>query len=187
MVKKQDKIYDEIEINLTIKGNTRRELRNVTILEFLKEKEGYWKDGIKHVTRYKYYVETLKDERRIYLLRPTFLNKGIDFQVWVERMNEEEDKRPSHKDIFYDLEIKQKENLEEFKLLMKAITDVWHCQEPGEVLRNKDFNFKKGFTAEMLLKILKWLFIEQDITYWNYDGRTMLKMTIEKKVNQTSL
>jgi hypothetical protein len=33
---------------------------------------------------------------------------------------------------------------------------------------------------EMLLKILKWLFIEQDITYWNYDGRQMLKMAIEQ-------
>ena len=41
--------------------------------------------------------------------------------------------------------------------------------------------FHKGLTLEMLLKILKWLFIEQDITYWNYDGRQMLKMAIDNE------
>jgi hypothetical protein len=34
----------------------------------------------------------------------------------------------------------------------------------------------------MLLKIFKWLFSEQDITYWNNDGRQMLKMAIDKEI-----
>ena len=33
----------------------------------------------------------------------------------------------------------------------------------------------------MLLKILKWLFIEQDVTYWNYDGGQMLRMAIDEE------
>jgi len=163
---KDDKIYEEYSINFDLKSNSREKLRKETVDKFLSEKGGYWKDGKKYVTRYKYYVENLKDGRRIFLLRPTFLNKGIDFQVWVEKMDGVEDKRPSHKD---------------FAILMKAIDEVWNCSEPDDVLKTRKMIFKEGFQVEMLLKILKWLFIEQDITYWNYDGRGMLKLAIEEK------
>ena len=114
-------------------------------------------------------------------MRPTFLNKGIDFQVWVERFEGNEDKRPSHKDVIEDIKIKMKENPQQIPELMKAIEEVWNCKEPDEVLKNYKFNFKKGFSVELLLKILKWLFIEQDITYWNYDGRKMLFDAIKKE------
>lgn len=86
--------YEEI---LSLTDSNRENLKNKTVLKFLTEKKGYIKDNLKHVTRYKYYVETLKDARRIYLLRPTFLNKGIDFQVWVEKYDGVSDKKPSHK------------------------------------------------------------------------------------------
>jgi hypothetical protein len=123
----------------------------------------------------------LKDGRRVFLLRPTFLNKGIDFQVWVERMRGVEDERPSHKDVFNDLKLKKTENPKDFKILMKLIENVWNCEEPDSCLKEIKLEFKQGFSVELLLKILKWLFIEQDITYWNYDGRTMLKMAIDKE------
>ena len=178
---KDDKIYEEYSINFDLKSNSREKLRKETVDKFLSEKGGYWKDGKKYVTRYKYYVENLKDGRRIFLLRPTFLNKGIDFQVWVEKMDGVEDKRPSHKDVFREIEIKKKENPKDFAILMKAIDEVWNCSEPDDVLKARKIIFKEGFQVEMLLKILKWLFIEQDITYWNYDGRGMLKLAIEEK------
>ena len=82
---KDDKIFEENEVNFDLKLNSREELRKKTVDKFLSEKGGYWKDGVKHVTRYKYFVEKLTDGRRIFLLRPTYLNKGIDFQVWVEK------------------------------------------------------------------------------------------------------
>jgi len=46
---------------------------------------------------------------------------------------------------------------------------VWN-----KVLSETGLSFKKGLTSETLLKTLRWLFIEQDVTYWNYDGRMML-------------
>lgn len=185
MVKKQDKIYDEFEIEWILSGKSRKELRDAAVQKFLEEKGGYWKKGIKHVTRFKYFVEQISDGRRVFLLRPTFLNKGIDFQVWVEKMDGTEDKRPSHKNIFEDLEIKKEENTKDFLLLIKAIDKVWNCEEPEEILKDIKLNFQKGFSPELLLKILKWLFIEQDITYWNYDGRTMLKMAIDERFDLT--
>lgn len=109
------------------------------------------------------------------------MNKGIDFQVWVEKMDGINDKRPSFDDIFDDLEIKIKENPKSFSSLLIAIDRVWRCEEPDYVLKEIKLNFKKGFTVELLLKILKWLFIEQDITYWNYVGRGKLKKAIDEE------
>ena len=181
---KDDKIYEEFKIDFELRSTSREELRKQTVNKFLSEKGGYWKEGKKHVTRYRYYVETLKDERKIYLLRPTFLNKGIDFQVWVEKMEEGVDKRPSHQTVFKDLETKKTENPNDFPVLLNAIVDVWNCQEPDEIMQKRKMVFKKGLEVELLLKILKWLFIEQDITYWNYDGRGMLKLAIEEKASK---
>lgn len=177
---KDEKIYEEFKIEFSLHEDSRKELRDKAIGKFLEEKGGYWKNGKKHVTRYKYFVERLNDGRKVFLLRPTFLNKGIDFQVWVEKMDGVEDKRPSHKDVFNDLKLKKSESPEDFKILMQLIGKVWSCEEPDECLKKANLKFKCGFSVELLLKILKWLFIEQDITYWNYDGRTMLKMAIDK-------
>lgn len=184
---KDEKIYEEYEVDFDLRLNSRETLRKKAVEVFLSEKSGYWKDGKKHVTRYKYFVEKLKDGRRVFLLRPTYLNKGIDFQVWVEKMDGKEDKRPSHQDIFKDLKIKQKENQKDIPILNKAIEKVWNCEEPDSVLKEIKPSFSKGFDVELLLKILKWLFIEQDITYWNYDGRGMLKMAIDEDLKQSTL
>jgi hypothetical protein len=179
----EKRVYDEFEIEWNITDNSREELRTKVVNKFLSEKGGYWKDGIKHVTRFKYFVEKLKDDRRIYLLRPTYLNKGIDFQVWVEKFDGVEDRRPSHKDIFNDLKMKKKENSKDLPKLIQMIDDIWNCQEPNYILKKYDkISFSVGFPIELLLKILKWLFIEQDITYWNYDGRGMLRIAIDEAI-----
>jgi len=183
MTKKDEKIYEEYHIEFDLRFNSRENLMKKAVETFISEKPGYWKDGKKHVTRFKYFVEKVKDGRRIYLFRPTFLNKGIDFQVFVERLFDEKDKKPSHKNIFADLEIKKEENPKGMSELSKAIDRVWNCEEPDEVLKDLKVDFRKGFPVELLLKILKWLFIEQDITYWNYDGRGMLRMAIDEKLN----
>jgi len=175
---KDEKIYEEHTVDFSLRGNSRKKLRDAAVLKFLEEEGGFWKEGVKHVSRYRYFVEKLADGRRIFLLRPTYLNKGIDFQVWVEKMDGSNDLRPSHKDIFQDLRIKKEENPKEFPLLLKAIERVWNCDEPDDVLASVNLKYAKGFSPELLLKILKWLFIEQDITYWNYDGRGMLRQAI---------
>ncbi len=189
MVKKYDKIYEEHNVELNLNFSYRDELMKKAVQTFISEKPGYWKEGGKHVTRYNYFVERLADGRRIYLKRPTFLNKGIDFQVWVEKFDGEKDGRPSHKDIFRDINLKKSENQENIKKLVNAIDRVWNCEEPDTVLKELDFKYKSGFSTEMLLKILKWLFIEQDITYWNYDGRIMLRIAINEHLglNQVKL
>ena len=34
--------------------------------------------------------------------------------------------------------------------------------------------FNSGYSPELILKLVKWLFIEQDIRDWNTSGRAML-------------
>lgn len=177
-----DCVYDEFEVEWSSREGSREGLRKSVVSKFLSEPPGYWKNGIKHVTRFKYLVEKLADGRRIFLLRPTYLNKGIDFQVWVERFDGIDDKRPSHRHVFDDLKLKKKENPQDFSRMVQMIDDVWNCKEPDSVLGNSKVVFQKGFPVDMLLKVLKWLFIEQDITYWNYDGRKMLRMAIDDEI-----
>jgi len=168
------KAYENFDINLNLDMNSRDELRKAVVNNFLNEKKGYWNGQIQVVTRYRYFVESLTGGSRIFLLRPTFLNKGIDFQVWVERFDGEKDKRPSHAMIHADIRVKLKENFELRESLLAAIERVWNCEQPDSALSGPILNFKEGLSIEMVLKILKWLFIEQDVTYWNYDGRMML-------------
>ncbi len=181
---KDDKVYEQYNVDLSINLDSRELLMKKMVERFISEKPGYWKDGVKHVTRYNYFVEKIADGRRIYLKRPTHLNKGIDFQVWVEKMMGEKDARPRHSDFYHDIEKKYNENKENVTKLLNDIEKVWNCQNPDEVIKEIDYKFKEGYSIELLLKMLKWLFIEQDITYWNYDGRGMLKMAIFNHVNK---
>jgi len=34
--------------------------------------------------------------------------------------------------------------------------------------------FINSIEVETVLKLIKWLFIEQDVTYWHFSGRNML-------------
>ena len=51
------------------------------------------------------------------------------------------------------------------------IDEIYFCNEINIQ------NFKdtiNNIQIETILKLIKWLFIEQDITYWNFSGRNML-------------
>lgn len=180
MPKKEKKNYEEFEVEFILQKGNRKELRDAVVKKFLEEKGGYWKEGVKQVTRFRYYVETLSGGGKIFLLRPTYLNKGIDFQVWVK--TNEEEKRPSHKGVIEDLLSKQKESSSKTRELMALVRRVWNCEVPDKILKGNSLHFERGWSVELLLKVLRWLFIEQDITYWNYDGREMLWAAIQNEL-----
>ena len=71
-----------------------------------------------------------------------------------------------------DLKIKKKENATQYHKLFSIIKKIYNC----EPINNEEMNvpFINGYTSELIIKTLKWLFIEQDIRYWNYSGRDML-------------
>ena len=162
---------------ITINARSREEYRRKLIEEFLNESPG----TSSIVSEYFYYVDSANGNR-IYLKRPTQLNKGVDFEVRVEntqfRYGIHENiistgNRPSHQDIIDDLIGKKNENPTEFIKLRTLLDKTYHCQPVSET-EYQQFTFATGFSVELIFKILKWLFIEQDITYWNRSGREML-------------
>jgi len=58
---------------------------------------------------------------------------------------------------------------------------VYNCEEPEEILRDiRGIKFQSGLSVELILKVLKWYFIEQDIRNWNYSGRGMFKSGLDE-------
>lgn len=59
---------------------------------------------------------------------------------------------------------------------------VYLCEDIDEYSYESVY-FSDGYSVDMILKVLKWLFIEQDIRYWNYSGRDMLWQSIQSISN----
>lgn len=161
---------------------TRQEVRMRLVNAFSKEIQGQGKDEL--ASRYSYYVETLNDGNRVYLRRPAFLHNGFDFVVCVENRNfassgKRKRNYPKHEDIIRDLQKKKDSDSKMYKKLYTILGKVYNCEDV-EDSEYKNIQFAKGFPTDMVLKTLKWLFIEQDIRYWNYSGRDMLWSGIPK-------
>ena len=140
----------------------------------MKEKPGEGKGEL--CSHYIYFVEELQDGNRVFLKRPAVLNKGFDFTVHIENQNFGKNRSttmPSHKVILHDLAKKKKENPKQYKIVDGLIDDYFECRELDMDVVKK-LKFKKGYPIETILKAIKWLFIEQDVTYWNWTGRNML-------------
>lgn len=126
---------------------------------------------------YIYYVETLSDGNRVYLRRPANLYFGFDFLVCVENANyakvgQRRRNYPKHDDLGVDLQAKKDENPEMYKKLYILLKKVYECHDISEDDMT-NIRFSSGLPIDHILKTIKWLFIEQDIRYWNYSGRNM--------------
>jgi len=160
-------------INFTLTATNRVDIRAELVNLFLQEIAGTGKGT--NTSVYIYHVETLQNGETIYLKRPARLNKGFDFEVNVSNTNFGSRRRttmPSHQHIYDDLILKKNENPAEFVRLKGVIDRIYQCQNvtSAEMLT---FTFTNGFPIDLVLNVIKWLFIEQDITYWNWSGRAM--------------
>lgn len=170
----------DIEIYLTLEENTKEKYREKLILEFLKEKSGNG-TGEKS-SKYIYYVESLANQKRVYLKRPALLNKGMDFTVHLEDTifhTGSNKNRPRHIDIIEDLKLKKKENELAYLKVKEILEKIYNCQS----ILNSNYQYLKfssGVEIEGIFKIIKWLFIEQDVTYWNWSGRNMLYLSLKE-------
>ncbi|MDR1859343.1 MAG: hypothetical protein LBR06_00280 [Bacteroidales bacterium] len=145
---------------------TREDIRKKLVCEFLNFKQG---SGTQYLE-----VEN-NGSHSVYIICPGQLNKGIDFVVNVKGFSFKSKsgrnlKNPSHNNIIQDLKDKKASNSKEFNNLISEIENVYSCTEEAI----SSCSFSVGVPADLLLKILKWLFIEQDITYWTKSGRDML-------------
>lgn len=153
---------------------SREEVRKKLLLAFVDETPGKGKGEL--ASKYQYFVEKLADGKRVFLKRPGTLNKGVDFMVCVEGYSFGRNKNKdmaSFKDIIEDLVSKQKESELEYAKVKPLIQQVYDSNDlvPSAI---SDIELSSGYPIELVLKLLKWFFVEQDVTYWNYSGRQML-------------
>jgi len=156
----------------TVSGN-RAEIKKAVITKFLEEQPGTGKKELS--SKYEYSVETLSNGSKILLKRPT-RNKGFDFTVHAEGIQfalKGVKDRPSHNHIVEDLKIKQTSNVSEYEKVKRLINKIYNCENINDQ-EYLNISFSVGHPIETILKSIKWLFIEQDVTYWNWSGRAML-------------
>ena len=163
---------------------TRNEVRMRVVNKLSEELPGTGKSDL--ASRYTYYVETLKDGNRVYLQRPANLHNGFDFLVCVENTNyatQGKRKRnyPKHKDLNNDLLLKRSENKEMYNQLYDILHKIYSCHDVDES-EYKHISFVSGLPVDHIIKTIKWLFIEQDIRYWNYSGREMTWSIVPNKI-----
>lgn len=165
-------------IQFPLEAHSREEYRRRLVLAFLDELPG----NVNNTSKYQYEVETTAAGRTVYLNRPANLNKGFDFEVRVSGMRfRHVDKngrvsyseRPSHDNIFDDLRGKKAEEPAQYQRLRAILDRVFNCDQIQDAELSV-FTFQSGYPADMIVKCIKWLFIEQDVTYWHGTGRSML-------------
>ncbi|MFI3300730.1 MAG: hypothetical protein R3Y28_04845 [Candidatus Gastranaerophilales bacterium] len=136
----------KVELDYFFSNNgTRNEVRTRVINKFLEEIPGTGNG--ENQSKYLYYVENVN-----------FSN------------NEKIKNAPTHDNIFEDLKVKKTEEPLKYQKLYSLIEEVYNCNEINDGI-NLEFN--SGYNVDLLLKVIKWFFIEQDIRYWNYSGRSM--------------
>ncbi len=156
-------------------------IRKQVIMKFLEEEAGTGRGDL--CSRYIYEVETLSDGRKILLKRPASLNKGVDFTVHIENArfrNRGQVDMPSHSNIFQHLLDKKSSNPDDYDKVKVLIHKLYNCEN----LEHQEcaiLDFRTGYSVESILQAVKWLFIEQDVTYWNWSGRSMLFSALRAK------
>jgi len=168
---------------IEIKGHMpRNEIVRKVVNTFIKTE--YHEKG-KGVT-FRYPVEKLPGNRRLFITRPGH-KKNFDFKVEVtEEMGLKEGK---HEQVVLDLRMKKQRNPQEFEDFLRAIEEVYHCSENDIdrlLPRYSKLKEASGTDAEVevILKILKWLFIMEDIVYWDVEGRAFLYNFVLYVVNE---
>lgn len=178
-------------IETTINYKNRNEQRQNLINLFSQEQPGTGKGDL--CTKYTYIVDSFKNYQ-ILLKRPGSINKGFDFAVQVSNLYFKDKLKkhaePNHDNIVYALNSCKNDNPLIYKDNIVPIINKIYAGHNIVF----DENFSLGFfhnrydneyyPIELILLTLKWLFAEQDFTYWNYSGRNMLysKLTDNKLI-----
>jgi hypothetical protein len=124
-----------------------------------------------------YPVENLP-EGQLLIRRPAGARKwNFDFKVEVTENLKLG--RGTHDEMLLDFKNKKQENPTRFKDLLDALAIIYNSEENNvDILlqryANIETSFHTGAKVSIFLKVIKWMFIMEDIVYWNYKGRTKL-------------
>ncbi len=164
-------------VNVQMRLTDRVKIRDAMLEHWMREKPGTTQ--VRNI--YRYNVETLADGSGIYLLRPARLNKGCDFVIYCEnflKFKNGNPKPPQQRTLTEELEKLASLSANHKTEILAALRRVWDCEDVEVVVTDLKL-FRGSIAAERSLKLAKWLFIEQDVTYWTESGRQMIRDWIE--------
>lgn len=136
-----------------------------------------------------YEVETLADGRKVCITKPG--GKRVwgrmqihDFMVWIQDEPKNELWRISHEEIFDDLENKMNQNSIEAKKVILALKRVHAGEEPEEILSENPCLGRslQGYAPDLILKVYKWIWGQEDCNYPNGEGRDRSMNAIMKEI-----
>ena len=174
-----------IKCKKKLSSNCRDKIRDEVAGWFLQEEPGEGKGDL--TSRAIYEVEEYGG-LVIELHRPAVLNKGFDFTVQINGMRFQGSKKhklfPSHDDICTILTGFKKENPKIYnQKIIGILNNFYECNSVDLDSKNSIGHFidcdNKEQPIEIVLLCIKWLFIEQDITYWNWSGREKLYLMLK--------
>jgi len=145
-------------------------------IEFEKDKKGR---GVE----FRYPVETLSNGEKLYIHRPG-VKWNFDFKVEIPINCGLDEGR--HDQIASLLRRLKQQDEQEFNKLWQIVTTLYKCQDNNvDVLLSKNPVYYEGEPAmDILLKVIKWLFIMEDIIYWHYEGRAFLYNFFSYVINE---
>jgi hypothetical protein len=171
----------------------RKRLRDELIEYFKNESPGTGTQ--RKSSRWVYCVaDTLNQKNVIYLQRPASLNKGFDFTVNTSNIDFfaptklkpiRTTKTPRHDSLYLPLNYLKLNLPERFSILREAIEQTFLCNDTIQMEMEHNEIFTEEFIysptnsislcidCKTILHTIKWLFMEQDITYWSFTGRYM--------------
>jgi hypothetical protein len=163
-------------------SGTRDKIRRDLAAAFLDERPG--SEDESH--QYMYIVEKAAGGLNVLLVRPTWLNKGFDFEIRVPECSFRGKKgswsaRPSHDNLCSILHAVQAVHPKRFSSVQDGVRQAFACEDYGKsvaecadipILEIEDM--RGDAAADIAILIARWMFIEQDITYWTRSGRHML-------------
>ena len=113
------------------------------------------------------------------------LNKGFDFTVNIQGMSFKKQRtysNPSHQDIIDVLKSVKNINPTQYQNVSLEFRYIYNCVSP-KFQNVSGITFLAHTTTprpiEIILLAIKWLFIEQYMTYWNWSGRNMLFLSLQ--------
>lgn len=123
-----------------------------------------------------YDVEQLSDGRKILINKPggkrNFgrLSRN-DFMVFIFNPINSELWLITHKEVYDDVEDKLENNLALGLRVVEAMEKVCNGEEPDEVLDEVETDTSMGLPLELILKVYKWIWGQEDVNYPTKQGR----------------
>ena len=100
--------------------------------------------------------------------------KANDFMVWIYDESNRDRWRISHEEIYRDIEAKLIANAERASQLIDLLHQVCRGAEPEDLKESfPAFSSLPGLSTDLILKVYKWIWTQEDCNYPTGDGRWM--------------